>query len=179
MRKITILLIILLFLPISFAAITKIRDTTSIFNGLNNTGTLKTSSLIVDDLTAASCDVKSYTNGSIYCGTDDGADATGSGTYNPENASLINVGGVDRVNGSWLVTQVGNWSSVVGAGGWINSSTETNTTLNVNIQGNLTIGTGDVDLEMFSDSTNFYMNMTLSGDIIIYIDGEEVGRFEK
>jgi len=45
---------------------------------------INTSKLVVTGLSAASCDVKSYTNGSFYCGTD----ATGSGS-NPPKTPMI------------------------------------------------------------------------------------------
>jgi hypothetical protein len=70
--------------------------TTTPGNTLTINGTTNTSNLIVASLTSGTCDVKAYSNGTIYCGTDDtgtSADGTGGWTNNTQNTSTtLNVG---------------------------------------------------------------------------------------
>jgi hypothetical protein len=56
-----------------FNLTTKVGDSFRIINSSNNTQfdvNAITGDIIIGDLNAASCDVKAYTNGTLYCGTD-------------------------------------------------------------------------------------------------------------
>lgn len=88
-----------------------------------------TTSLGVLDLTAASCDVKSTTSGSLYCGTDSEGSATFSytpGTFNGQNVNATSTG----------INFTGSPLSIIASSSLTTNATTTNaTSTSLNVSG--------------------------------------------
>lgn len=128
------------------SAVAGMQNTTILRNYTNANFT----HLIVTDMTAASCDVKSTTNGTFYCGIDQ----TGGAGGNPFNQSLNTTENVQfaNVNVTSNIT-VGSYINLVAGGGIIGSGgvpTVNGTSINVT-----TLNVGD---KLFANNTNIWYN---------------------
>jgi len=105
-------------------------------------GGINTTYLTVQNLNSgASCDLKAYTNGTIYCGTDSGGSATDYSILSDAQYNLTNKIGLQNstllacqnITGavSDLCTITGGGGSGDGTGGWTNTTINTSTGLTV------------------------------------------------